>query len=76
MAHCASADVVSGGFYAHCALTELQGMYSSCAASLHPESCVGGPALEDKLWSSSEQLVAAALQRELSSAKAWLGKAS
>ncbi|CAE7625161.1 Wwox [Symbiodinium sp. CCMP2456] len=47
VAYCMAADVVSGGFYAQCALTDLE-----------------GPAMEGKLWSFSERLVAAALERQ------------
>ncbi|CAE7248378.1 Wwox [Symbiodinium sp. CCMP2592] len=51
VAYCIAADVVSGGFYAQCRLTDLE-----------------GPA-EDKLWSFSESLVAAALERQDSNQK-------
>ncbi|CAE7258647.1 Wwox [Symbiodinium natans] len=47
VAYCAAAPVTSGGFYARCVLTELQ-----------------GPAMENQLWTFSEQLVAAALQQD------------
>lgn len=52
VAYCMAADVVSGGFYAQCALTDLE-----------------GPAMEGKLWSFSESLVAAALERQDSAQK-------
>lgn len=51
VAYCIAADVVSGGFYAQCTLTDVE-----------------GPAV-DKLWSFSEGLVAAALERQDSDQK-------